>query len=738
MAHRRPSSPGAGRGREHQIFLDPTGRRWRRLRVAGLALTVLALVAAGYTLPLTLVTGTETPGALAWLAVRHDALPTAPPVHGSGPLVRVGDTAGGPVLERSGYPAAGGAPTLSLTFDDGPDPAYTPPLLDLLSREHVPATFFVVGSEVALHPELAARAAREGHEVANHSLTHADLNATGELRARLELAWTDHILRAVTGRSSRLARLPYEGDDTRSMQADAVGIARAQRLGLVVASHDADSNDWQVGTRFAGAQTLAMPALDGRHLTVLLHDGGGDRSATLAYVADLIGRARAAGYTFTTMSQAQAGLVAPVAPVSPSFADRATLALAVTVFSLPHYLLGLLMLLAGGSVLVSLAGCLVAVVRHHRRARRVWPALDGAAMPVSAVIAAYNEAAVIERTVRSVLASHHPLRELIVVDDGSTDGTADLVRALARTEPRLRVVRQVNGGKASALNRGMRLATGTIMVTLDADTVLAPDTIGNLVRHFAADPDGRLGGVAGVVRVGNRATNLLTRWQALEYATQIGVERATQDALGAIAIVPGACAAWRTAALRAVGGYSTDTLAEDCDLSLTLHRAGWRVTQDDEALAYTEAPEDVDALIAQRTRWMFGTLQAVAKHRGLLFGRQRWLSWFVLPTYVVSILVPMLFLPVTVASAVAMVRQQGWAPLAVYFAVFIAAQAVIAAVAVATLRERWSLVLMVPLYRLAFEPLRAYLLYTTAWMALRGVRARWNKLARTGTVQVPA
>jgi biofilm PGA synthesis N-glycosyltransferase PgaC len=231
------------------------------------------------------------------------------------------------------------------------------------------------------------------------------------------------------------------------------------------------------------------------------------------------------------------------------------------------------------------------------------------------------------------------------VDDGSTDQTAAIVDAMTLEHPRLRLIRQLNTGKSGALNRGILAMDADVVVTLDADTVLAPQTVGNLARHFAVDRDGRLGAVAGVIRVGNRTRNLLTRWQALEYLTQIGVDRSAHDAFGAIVIVPGACAAWRRKAVLAAGGYSHETLAEDCDLTLSLHRAGWRVTQDDEAVAYTEAPEDVDGLLAQRTRWSYGTMQAIFKHRDLLLRpRWGWLGMLVLPTYVLSIVMPLLFL----------------------------------------------------------------------------------------------
>ena len=321
------------------------------------------------------------------------------------------------------------------------------------------------------------------------------------------------------------------------------------------------------------------------------------------------------------------------------------------------------------------------------------------------------------------------------MDDGSRDGTADVVREMSGRDPRVVLIRQPNCGKAKALNVGFRAARGDYVVTLDADTVLAPQTIPNLIRHFAVDRAGTLAGVAGVVRVGNREQNLLTRWQALEYVTQIGVERAAQDAMGAISIVPGACAAWRKVAISEVGGYSDTTLAEDCDLCLSLHRAGWRVTQDDEAFAFTEAPADVDSLLAQRTRWTYGTLQSIFKHRDMLFRRRYGLlGCFVLPNYVLTIVLPVLFLPLITTMSVLAVRAQGFQVLGLYFVIFLAAHLIVAAVGIALMREKPHHLLMVPIYRIVYEPLRAYLLYTSTYLALRGVRMGWKKLARSGAI----
>jgi len=261
----------------------------------------------------------------------------------------------------------------------------------------------------------------------------------------------------------------------------------------------------------------------------------------------------------------------------------------------------------------------------------------------------------------------------------------------------------------------------------------------NLVRHFDSDPFQTLGAVAGVVRVGNRTENLLTRWQALEYLNQIGVERAAHDLMGAIAIVPGACAAWRREAVLRAGGFSPSTLAEDSDLTLALHRMGWQVTQDDEARADTEAPEDVDSLLKQRVRWTYGSLQAIAKHRDMVLRpRFGWLGMLVMPWNFVSLLLPFLTIPFVAVMSLMAFSAQGFAVLGGTYLLFTSVQVLTSAVAIWLLREKLSQLLMVPAYRLVYEPLRAYLLYKTGYLAVRGVPVGWNKLVRTGSVGRPS
>lgn len=252
----------------------------------------------------------------------------------------------------------------------------------------------------------------------------------------------------------------------------------------------------------------------------------------------------------------------------------------------------------------------------------------GAEPPVTIVVPVYNEEAVILSSLRSLLALRYPSIEIIVVDDGSTDRTRARAESLEGRYggTTLRVVSKPNGGKASALNTGIRLARHAYVLCMDGDSRLDAGTLRAAMRHFA---DPRIGAVAGNVKVVNR-DGVWTRLQALEYLEGLNMARRAQGFLRVVNIIPGPIGVFRREVLESVGGYDTDTFAEDADLTLKLLTAGWHVAYEERAIAYTEAPERFLDLVKQRYRWTRGVLQALRKRRAWLASPSRgfllWLS----------------------------------------------------------------------------------------------------------------
>jgi poly-beta-1,6 N-acetyl-D-glucosamine synthase len=237
--------------------------------------------------------------------------------------------------------------------------------------------------------------------------------------------------------------------------------------------------------------------------------------------------------------------------------------------------------------------------------------------PISIIVPAFNEAEVIDEALASLAALDYPVLEVVVVDDGSTDET---LRVAAEWEGRrgnadVRVVTKRNGGKAAALNTGISVSKHPFLFCMDADSRLEPRTLRRAVRQF---DDASVGAVAGNVKVENRR-RLITKLQALEYIEGLNMPRRAQGFLAAVNIVPGPVGLFRRDALEEVGGYETDTFAEDADLTLKMVAAGWKVVYEDTAIAWTEAPESWRDLVQQRYRWTRGILQSLKKRKGLFF-----------------------------------------------------------------------------------------------------------------------
>lgn len=651
------------------------------------------------------------------------------------------------VVQRTG---ASDPHNIALTFDDGPDPDYTPPILATLERMHVPATFFVIGENALEHPAIMHRIIRDGDEIGNHSYTHPNMAEISPLGVMLELNATQRLIEAYTGRSTRLFRAPYFGD-AEPTTADELGPAMlAQQRGYTIVGLHIDSEDWRlpgVGAIIGNVLTQihsATPEHSGN--IVLLHDGGGPRNQTIRALPLLIERLQSQGYRFVTVSQL-AGLTRDA--VMPPVTGRDLLAVRADVglFAIISLLDLALRWTFFFAIALGIGRAIFMTLLSLIDAKATTKALrDAAQPPVSVIIPAYNEEKVIVASVARVLASDYPALQLIIADDGSKDATSQLVSAHYGDDPRVRLLTLQNGGKASALNRALVHATGSIVIALDADTQFLPDTVAKLVRWFA-DPS--VGAVAGNARVGNRV-NLVTRWQAIEYVTSQNVERRALDALGAITVVPGAVGAWRRDALDDVGGYPEDTLAEDQDLTIAIQRKGWRVAYDTEAVALTEAPETLRALGRQRYRWSFGTLQCLWKHRTILrTGRPRGLAWFGIPQawlfqIIFAALSPIIDLALVTSMIGTYVRvhQHGWAQtqsdvlrMGAYWIAFVTIDVGAGWIAyrLDPKRERFPAMLMI-MQRFVYRQLMYGVVLRSISSALRGRGVGWGKLERTGTV----
>jgi cellulose synthase/poly-beta-1,6-N-acetylglucosamine synthase-like glycosyltransferase/peptidoglycan/xylan/chitin deacetylase (PgdA/CDA1 family) len=638
---------------------------------------------------------------------------------------------GGPVIGAHAGRLDGAAlprKTVILSFDDGPDPRWTPEILDVLNQYDVPGTFFLIGSQALRYPDIVRREVDEGHEIGNHSFTHPDLTLESSWMARWQLTETQLALVGITGHTTTLMRPPYSfsPDSLDDGYWNLVRDARAD--GYVTVLSDIDGLDW----KRPGVQAIVRNATpkDGQGGVILLHDAGGDRSQTVAALKILIPRLKAQGYDFTTVQEAFH--LAPYQPASSGELWRARALLWAT--SASRWLAGALIaifLLAGTLTLGRLA-LMVVVARRHGRRRRSWVWGPPVTEPVSVIVPAYNEREGIEAAVRSLSASRHPV-EVIVVDDGSTDGTADIVDELWL--PNVRVIRQDNAGKPAALNAGVRVARHEIVVLVDGDTRFEPETVGRLVQPFS-EPS--VGAVSGNAKVGNRR-GLLGRWQHIEYVMGFNLDRRLYDILQCMPTVPGAVGAFRRRALLAAGGVSDDTLAEDTDVTIAVVRAGWRVVYEQSARAWTEAPSTWGQLWKQRYRWCYGTLQAMWKHRRAVvergpsgrFGRRGLVAMALFqvilplaaPAMDAFLLYGLLFLDMRTTV--------------VLWGAFLLAQLVTAAYAFRlddeSMRPLWAL----PLQQIVYRQLMYLVVIQSVFTAVYGMRLPWEKLRRTGDVELP-
>lgn len=597
---------------------------------------------------------------------------------------------------------------VALTFNGGPDPEWTPRVLDLLSRHHAHATFFVNGADAAKYPGLVEQIRAGGHEIGSGTYTGAAMDHASSQRASLELALTQAALAGSAGAHTDLLRMPQTTSVSTLCGDMWPAVRRASADGYTIVA----ASPWN---KKAGSGVLRQYEQNARGLgqaETLLRNKDVEEFDTVSVATGLAPSER----SVTTWQQLRG----------------AALLCSVRAGDWFLTIMGWLLVVAGGLGVLRLLMLVFFARVHVRRLERYRPGspwLRQIRDPVTVLVPAYNEEKGIESTLRSLLASTHRQLQIVVIDDGSSDRTATLAESVR--DPRVNVVRQANAGKAEALNAGLRHARYNIVVMVDADTVLEPDAIRRLIQPLAHPA---VGAVSGNTKVGNRR-GLLGRWQHLEYCFGFNLDRRMFEVLECMITVPGAIGAFRRDAALGVGGVSTDTLAEDTDLTMALWRAGWRVVYEETAVAWTEVPTSLRQLWRQRYRWCFGTLQAARKHWGAVreFGpagrfARRGISYLLVFQMALPLLAPV----IDVYALYGILFRSGSAAMAVWVG-FLAVQMFCAGYALKLDGERlWSLWAM-PFQLFVYRQLMYLVVIQSVAAAVSGTRLKWQRMQRSGT-----
>lgn len=639
------------------------------------------------------------------------------------------------VIRRYGY-----APhKIVLTFDDGPDPDYTPRILDILKREHVPAAFFIVGSMAEKNISILRREYEEGYEIGNHTFFHPDISTISLQRVNLELNATRKLIESVTGRSTILFRPPFNADAEPQTLAEVIPVAESRKQSYITIGESIDPWDWQPGVTADSIIARVIKQKDAGSM-LLLHDAGGDtREETVKALPAIIHFFKSHGYQFTTIADV---LHNSKANLMPPIRDDANSGIMGTLYDIfvqgtfygnwfiLYLFLSAIFLALGRIVLIG-----VLAVRQYyedkkdKADRKVGEKLH----PVSIIVPAYNEEITAIKTIQSLLQLEYFKFEIIFIDDGSKDKTYELVNASYGKHPMVRVFTKPNGGKASALNFGLAQAKYEFAVCIDADTQLKNDAIQQLMAYFT---DNEIGAVAGTVKVGNE-NNIITMWQSIEYITAQNMDRRAFDLINSITVVPGAIGAFRKDAIVKAGGFTSDTLAEDCDLTMRILKLGYVIKNSAEAIAYTEAPETLGALLKQRFRWSFGVIQSFWKNRDALFNKKyKFFGMVGMPNILIFQIILPLFSPL--ADLMMVIGLFGDKPgkILAYYIAFVVVDFLVAIIAFRMEKEDYKKLVYIIPQRFIWRQLMYYVLFKAIRRALKGEMSGWGVLKRTGNVKV--
>ncbi len=652
----------------------------------------------------------------------------------------------GYVIDRHGLPKE---KEVALTFDDGPDAVYTPKILDILKKYGIKATFFVTGDNADKNTNILQRTYKEGHELGNHTFSHPDISAIGYGQLKLELNTTDRLLQSRLGISTLLFRPPYAEDIEPETPEQVKPLMESSQLGYYTVGIGIDPKDWDKTSSTQIIEESLKQLSENRGRVILLHDSGGDRSQTVLALPKLIEALQNSGWKIVPVST-----LIGVSPqqIMPMVSSEEKNMLRVDMlgfwlldlfrFCLYYMFFGGIVLGLGRFLLVSI---LAVIARLKQSLGKDVGTFTGL---VSVIIPAFNEAVVVERTINSVLNSDYKKLEVVAVNDGSTDNTLHVLELCKNKDSRAKVVDKPNSGKAASINLGLQKAKGEIVVIIDADTIFTRKTITKLVSHFSND---EIGAVAGNVKVGNRI-NWLTKIQSVEYITSQNLDRRAFGLINAITVVPGAIGAWRKDLVLRLGGFATDTLAEDADLTYAILEAGKRVVYEDEALAFTEAPETLNNFIKQRFRWMFGTIQVIYKHIDICFSfRQPGLGWIAIPQVIIfqiifPILAPLLDLTALVTLSTGWINSHlhsevfSWTNAVIqlrFYLLFLVLDLVAGVLALILEGEErlWDLGWLF-VQRLFFRQIMYVISFKSFLAIIEGKLVGWNKFGRSGKVKL--
>ena len=592
----------------------------------------------------------------------------------------------------------------------------------------------MVGRNAVENIPIVKRIYNEGFEIGNHTFTHPNIANISRKRAQLELNSTRLLLESITGHSTVLFRPPYNADSEPETMEELEPVAFAKANKYLTVGESIDPEDWEKGIS-ADSIFARVVEQEQRGSIILLHDAGGNREETIKALPRIIRYFKDKGYTFISVAELLGQTRTQVMPSVPKdnsyYYIQFSYYMAESAYWLSRILAGLFITCIVLSVGKLIILAYFASREYIKERKESLPPLAGSPL-VSIIVPAYNEEVNAVNALNKLLLSTYPNFNIIFIDDGSKDETFARVDAAFKNSNRVRVFTKPNGGKASALNYGIMQTDAEYVLCIDADTHLQPDALELLVRHFI---DKKVGAVAGNVKVGNEV-NILTRWQSIEYITSQNFDRNAFANINAITVVPGAIGAFRKKALEEAGGFTTDTFAEDCDLTIRLLRAGYLIKNENKAIALTEAPETMAQFLKQRFRWSFGIMQAFWKNRDALFNSSfGTLGMVALPNILIfQILIPLVS-PLADIIMIVGIFAGNAKVIFIFYGLFMLIDVTVGIMAFRFEKENLlKLVWMIP-QRIIYRWLMLYILYKSIRRALKGQLQSWGVLKRTGNIQ---